>query len=66
MNITLNGEPRDFTPDATVLSIIEDLGLKPELVAVQLNEVIVDRKELGGITLSDGDILELIRVVGGG
>lgn len=66
MNIMLNGEPRDIAPDTTIQRIIEDLGLKPQLVAVQLNEVIVDKNELASTSLSEGDILELIRIVGGG
>ncbi len=66
MNITLNGEPRDVQPDTSVRSLIESLSLKPELTAVQLNETIVHRDDVGATMLSDGDVVELIRVVGGG
>lgn len=66
MNIMLNGEPRDIAPDTTIQSIIEDLGLKPQLVAVQLNDLIVDKNELASTSLAEGDVLELIRIVGGG
>lgn len=66
MNIMLNGEPRDIAPDTTIQSIIEDLGLKPQLVAVQLNDLIVDKNELASTGLAEGDVLELIRIVGGG
>lgn len=66
MNITVNGEPRDVQPDMSIRSLIESLSLKPELTAVQLNETIVHRDDLHATMLSDGDIVELIRVVGGG
>ena len=66
MNVTVNGEPRDLTPDTTILGLIESLQLKPEMVAVQHNETILDRAKLDAATLSDGDIVELIRIVGGG
>ena len=66
MNITLNGEPRDVQADMTIRSLIESLSLKPELTAVQLNETIVHRDDVGATMLSDGDVVELIRVVGGG
>ena len=66
MNITLNGEPRDVQADTSVRSLIESLSLKPELTAVQLNETIVHRDDVGATMLSDGDVVELIRVVGGG
>ena len=66
MNITLNGEARDVQPDTSIRSLIESLSLKPELTAVQLNEAIVPRDDVGATMLSDGDVVELIRVVGGG
>ena len=66
MNITVNGEPRDVQPDTSLRALIESLSLKPELTAVQLNETIVHRDDVGVTMLSDGDVVELIRVVGGG
>lgn len=66
MNITVNGELRDVTPDTTVVALIETLRLKPALTAVQLNEVILNKNDLSTTLLSDGDTVELIRIVGGG
>lgn len=66
MNITVNGEARDVTPDTTLLGLIEGLGLKPELTAVQHNDDIVHREDIGATSLAEGDRVELIRVVGGG
>jgi len=66
MNITVNGELRDVQADMSIRLLIESLSLKPELTAVQLNEMIVPRDDVGATMLSDGDVVELIRVVGGG
>ena len=66
MNITVNGDLRDVTPDTTVVALIETLHLKPALTAVQLNEVILSKEDLPTTFLSDGDKVELIRIVGGG
>lgn len=66
MNITVNGEPRDVQPDTSLRALIELLSLKLELTAVQLNETIVHREDVGATMLADGDVVELIRVVGGG
>ena len=66
MNVTVNGEPRDISPGTSVTGLIESLGLKVELIAVQMNDTILDRNELSAALLSEGDVIELIRIVGGG
>lgn len=66
MNITVNGALRDITPDTTVAALIAQLNLKPELTAVQLNDTILPRGEAAQTMLSEGDTVELIRIVGGG
>ncbi len=66
MTITLNGEARDVTPDTKVRDLIVSVGLKPELVAVQINDEIVPKPEIASRHLCDGDVIELIRIVGGG
>lgn len=66
MKIEVNGNPRDVTPDTTVAALIRELNLKPELTAVQLNETILQREEAGDTVLHEGDVVELIRIVGGG
>lgn len=66
MNVTVNGETRDIAPDATVMALIRELRLKPELVAAQLNDIILTREEFDETALAESDVLELIRIVGGG
>ena len=66
MQITINGEVRDVEPDTTLLSLMQFLGLKPELTAVQRNDEIIDKKDHSDTILIEGDHVELIRVVGGG
>jgi sulfur carrier protein len=66
MNVTVNGDPRDVTPDTTVVALMEALSLKPALTAVQLNDLILSKEDLPTTLLSEGDRLELIRIVGGG
>ena len=66
MLITINGEPREVSDDTNLLDLILDLGVKPEMIAVQHNEDIVDRKDFDQVVLQDDDVVELIRIVGGG
>jgi thiamine biosynthesis protein ThiS len=64
--ITVNGAPREVAPGATILQLIEALGLRRELVAVEVNQQLVRRAKLDGATLSEGDRVEIVEFVGGG
>jgi thiazole synthase len=65
LNLTVNGEPRRSSA-ATLSALVEELGLKPEKVAVERNGVIVPRSTLAQAALADGDVLEIVHFVGGG
>lgn len=66
MKILLNGEPREVPADWTVAALVEDLGLRPEQVAVERNRELVARARRAAVQLSEGDELELVTLVGGG
>ena len=66
MRITLNGENREVTEGHSVASLLSDLGIPAERVAVELNLTIVDRQAFTGTSLRDGDRLEVIGFIGGG
>jgi thiazole synthase len=65
LNLTVNGDPRRSTA-ATIAALVQELGLKPEKVAVEHNGIIVPRSTLGEAALADGDVLEIVHFVGGG
>ena len=66
MLVTVNGEPREVSESLTLLGLMEELGVKPEITAVQRNDEIIDRKAVPVTPLAEGDAVELIRIVGGG
>ncbi len=65
MKLTLNGQPHDADA-ATVRQLIEQLGLAEQPVAVELNRHVVPRKAHDQTPLHDGDVLEVVTLVGGG
>ena len=65
MRVKINGEDREVAA-GTVLSLLEELGLHPQGTVVERNREIVDREAYREIHLSEGDVLELVRLVGGG
>lgn len=65
MEITINGEIRDFPPQ-TVLQLLETLGIDPKRVAVELNMDILPKGEYQTTTVVAGDRIEIVHFVGGG
>lgn len=65
MRLVINGEERSCAA-ATLEALIEELGIKGDRVAVELNREIVPRTNWSAATLNDGDRLEIVHFVGGG
>lgn len=66
MKLTINGNDREFNSPLTLSSLFEQLGMKQDRVAVELNRQIVRRELWAETKLSDGDKLEIVHFVGGG
>ena len=65
MNLTINGESQVFSAE-TLGALVEQLGMKPDRVAIELNREIVSREQWPQTRLHDGDRLEIVHFVGGG
>lgn len=66
MQIRLNGEAKDVTEGTTLQSLIEQLSLAPERLAIELNCDVIRRAEWHAVALADGDRVEIVHFVGGG
>jgi len=66
MKLTINGGDRDFNSALTLSSLIAELGMKEDRVAVELNRSIITREHWAQTLLSEGDRLEIVHFVGGG
>lgn len=66
MKLHLNGDPREYAAGLTLAALIEQLGMKSDRVAVELNLEIVPRERWTETRLDDGDRLEIVQFVGGG
>ncbi|HEY7099217.1 MAG TPA: sulfur carrier protein ThiS [Terriglobales bacterium] len=65
MVLIINGEERTFTA-ATLAELIEQLGMREDRLAVELNRNIIPRTQWIHTALSQGDRLEIVQFVGGG
>jgi len=66
MKLQINGEDRDFAGPLSLQELIEQLGMKSDRVAVELNREITPRDQWATTALKDGDRLEIVQFVGGG
>ncbi len=66
MNLFINGEEKSFADSLSLAQLIEQLGMKGDRVAVELNRQIVPRAQWSETSLKDGDHLEVVHFVGGG
>jgi len=66
MILTINGEERQFMREMSLAELLDQLGMKPDRVAVELNREIVRRDHWAATALRDGDRLEIVHFVGGG
>lgn len=66
MQITLNGKPRTIPDDATILTLLEELDMHPQRVAVEVNREIIKRDRYAEHRLGENDEVEILQFVGGG
>lgn len=66
MILTINGEDRQFSSVATISELLDQLGVKPDRVAVELNGELIGRDRWTQTQLADRDKLEIVHFVGGG
>lgn len=66
VTIQLNGESTEVPEGGSVADLLVARGLRPELVAVELNKQLVARDDRARTLLEHGDRVELVTLVGGG
>jgi thiamine biosynthesis protein ThiS len=66
MQITVNGENKEFPPETSVSELLKSFDFDERFVAVELNREIVPRAQFSEKLLLEDDILEIVTFVGGG
>ena len=66
LRVTVNGEAITLAPGASVADLLERLRVLSPRVAVERNREIVPRADYRATALSEGDVLEVVELVGGG
>lgn len=66
MKIFINGKGEKIKDGLTVEKLLEIKKIRKEIVTIELNNEIIQKKKYAGTVLKDGDILEFIYYMGGG
>ena len=66
MKATVNGKPAELASQTTLAALLKEMGIEPLMVACEVNEKIVRRKEYAATVISEGDRIEILQMIGGG
>jgi sulfur carrier protein len=66
IELHVNGELKTSPLGASLADLLTQMGLNPQLVAVEYNGEILQRGYWGETILQGGDRLEVVTIVGGG
>ena len=64
MQVNINGKSEEF-PGGSVLDLLKTKKIEPQMVAVEVNDTMVDREHLASTHLKEGDRLEFLFYMGG-
>jgi len=64
--LEINGEAKLVPACATVRELLENLGIKSERIAVEVNRRIIRRQDWNQAPIHDQDKVEIVQFVGGG
>ena len=66
MIIQLNGRSHETADGQSVAGLVDSLGLRPGMVAVEVNERVVARDRRDATILEPADRVEVVTIMGGG
>ena len=66
IRLMVNGKCTELVAPIALSKFMQSLGIRSQFVAVAYNGEVIDKKDFGRIVLYEGDVLEIVRPVGGG
>lgn len=65
MQVKINGKPEEIS-GGTVLDLLQAKKIEPQMVAIEVNDTVLDRNLLATTSLNEGDRVEFLFYMGGG
>lgn len=66
ISLTVNGKTVELDAPTPLPAYLERLGVDPRSIAVEHNGEIIEHADYERTTLAEGDVVEIVRMVGGG
>ncbi len=66
IKITVNGKQIQVIPNFSMKSLITNLKIPINKIAIELNKKIIDKKRISKIYLQKDDKIEIVHFIGGG
>ena len=66
IKIKINGKVKLINENTNLLNLVNTLKIPLKKVAIELNQEIMNKKNLNRITLKKNDKLEIVHFIGGG
>ncbi len=66
ITLKVNGQPTELEEATALLRFLDDHDINSQFVAVAYNGTVLRKEEFSAITLSQDDVVEIVRPVGGG
>ncbi len=65
MQVKINGKTEEIS-EGTVLDLLQFKKIEPQMVAVEINDTMMERDQLATTSLNEGDRVEFLFYMGGG
>jgi len=66
IKIKINGKLKSISDDYSILDLVKNLKIPLKKVAIELNQEIIDKKNISKIGLKKDDKIEIVHFIGGG
>ena len=66
ITVTVNGQPMELPEGTTIEELVHRRGLARQACAVEVNRRVVPRRQHAERSVVQGDLIELVTLVGGG
>ena len=66
ISLTVNGKPHTLDGETPLPQFLRSLSVDVRLIAVAINGEVVPKNQHRETVLRDGDVVEIVRMVGGG
>ena len=66
IKIRVNGKVKSISDNYNMLDLVKNLKIPMKKVAIELNQEIIDKKNIRKIILKKNDKIEIVNFIGGG